>query len=199
VRAEDASLVAEATRFALEQHAGQTRKGRPEVPYASHLLRVAGLVMEHGGDARQIAVALLHDVIEDCGVEEAELERRFGGEVARAVRALSDTFEGDTPEQKAPWRERKTRFVAQLGGIDARARLVAACDKLDNLSAIVADLETEGLSTLDRFSGSPPQIRWYYEEVRSALGEELPRRLRAELDDRLEMLRRFVPEASVER
>jgi (p)ppGpp synthase/HD superfamily hydrolase len=145
VRAEDASLVAEATRFALEQHAGQTRKGRPEVPYASHLLRVAGLVMEHGGDARQIAVALLHDVIEDCGVEEAELERRFGGEVARAVRALSDTFEGDTPEQKAPWRERKTRFVAQLGGIDARARLVAACDKLDNLSAIVADLETEGL------------------------------------------------------
>jgi myo-inositol-1(or 4)-monophosphatase len=199
VRAEDASLVAEATRFALEQHAGQTRKGRPEVPYASHLLRVAGLVMEHGGDARQIAVALLHDVIEDCGVEEAELERRFGGEVARAVRALSDTFEGDTPEQKAPRRERKTRFVAQLGGIDARARLVAACDKLDNLSAIVADLETEGLSTLDRFSGSPPQIRWYYEEVRSALGEELPRRLRAELDDRLEMLRRFVPEASVER
>jgi (p)ppGpp synthase/HD superfamily hydrolase len=199
VRAEDASLVAEATRFALEQHAGQTRKGRPEVPYASHLLRVAGLVMEHGGDARQIAVALLHDVIEDCGVEEAELERRFGGEVARAVRALSDTFEGDTPEQKAPWRERKTRFVAQLGGIDARARLVAACDKLDNLSAIVADLETEGLSTLDRFSGSPPQIRWYYEEVRSALGEELPRRLRAELDDRLETLRRFVPEASVER
>jgi (p)ppGpp synthase/HD superfamily hydrolase len=199
VRAEDASLVAEATRFALEQHAGQTRKGRPEVPYASHLLRVAGLVMEHGGDARQIAVALLHDVIEDCGVEEAELERRVGGEDARAVRALSDTFEGDTPEQKAPWRERKTRFVAQLGGIDARARLVAACDKLDNLSAIVADLETEGLSTLDRFSGSPPQIRWYYEEVRSALGEELPRRLRAELDDRLEMLRRFVPEASVER
>jgi (p)ppGpp synthase/HD superfamily hydrolase len=199
VRAEDASLVAEATRFALEQHAGQTRKGRPEVPYASHLLRVAGLVMEHGGDARQIAVGLLHDVIEDCGVEDAELERRFGGEVARAVRALSDTLEGDRPEKKAPWRERKTRFLAQLGGIDARTRLVAACDKLDNLSAIVADLETEGLSTLDRFSGSPRQIRWYYEEVRAALGEELPRRLRAELDDRLGMLRRFVSEASVER
>ena len=50
-------------------------------------------------------------------------------------------------------------------GVDARARLVAACDKLDNLSAIVADLETEGLATLERFSGKPRQIRWYYEEV----------------------------------
>lgn len=196
---EDASFVADAVRFALEQHAGQTRKGRPDVPYATHLLRVAGLVMEHGGDPRQVAVALLHDVIEDCGVEDDELAGRFGADVARAVRELSDVLDGDTPEKRAPWRERKTRFVAQLGGIDARTRLVAACDKLDNLSSIVADLEREGLATLERFSGSPRQIRWYYEEVSRALGRELPERLRAELDDQLSMLRRFVPEASVER
>lgn len=196
---EDASFVAEALRFALERHAGQTRKGRPEVPYASHLLRVAGLVMEHGGNPRQVAVALLHDVIEDCGVTDAELAERFGDEVARAVRALSDVLDGDTPEKKAPWRERKTRFVAQLGRIDAGARLVAACDKLDNLSALVADLETEGLVTLERFSGSPRQIRWYYEEVGRALGAELPTRLRAELDDRLDKLRTFVGDASPER
>jgi (p)ppGpp synthase/HD superfamily hydrolase len=199
VKRDEAEFVATALRFALERHAGQTRKGRPEVPYASHLLRVAGLVMEHGGDPRQVAVALLHDVIEDCGVTDAELEERFGGEVARAVRALSDVLDGDTPEKKAPWRERKTHFVAQLGRIDARTRLVAACDKLDNLSAIVADLETEGLATLERFSGSPRQIRWYYEEVGRALGSDLPARLRAELEDRLETLAEHVSEASSER
>ena len=195
---DQAAFVGRALAFALERHAGQTRRGRPEVPYASHPLRVAGLVLEHGGDASQVAVALLHDVIEDCGVSDAELVERFGSEVAHAVRALSDVLEGDTPKQKAAWRERKTRFVASLAGVDARARLVAACDKLDNLSAIVADLETEGLATLERFSGTPRQIRWYYEEVSSALGRDLPQRLRAELDDRLEMLRRFVPEASPE-
>jgi (p)ppGpp synthase/HD superfamily hydrolase len=195
---EDAAFVGRALAFALEKHAGQGRKGRPEIPYASHPLRVAGLVLEHGGDSKQLAVALLHDVIEDCGVDDAELARRFGPEVAHAVRALSDVLEGDTPERKGPWRERKTRFVARLAGVDARARLVAACDKLDNLSAIVADLETEGLGTLERFSGKPRQIRWYYEEVRKALGSDLPERLRAELDDRLEALRRFVPEASPE-
>ena len=194
---DQAGFVGRALAFALEKHAGQTRKGR-DVPYASHPLRVAGLELEHGGDATQVAVGLLHDVIEDCGVEDAELERRFGPEVALAVRALSDVLEGDTPGQKAPWRERKTRFVARLAGIGARARLVAACDKLDNLSAIVADLETEGTETLERFTGKPRQIRWYYEEVIRALGQDLPPRLRAELDDRLDMLRRFVPEASPE-
>jgi (p)ppGpp synthase/HD superfamily hydrolase len=195
---DQAALVGRALAFALEQHAGQTRKGKADVPYASHPLRVAGLVLEHGGDAVQVAVGLLHDVIEDCGVSDGELVQRFGAEVAKAVRALSDVLEGDTPERKAPWRERKTRFVARLAGLDARVRLVAACDKLDNLSAIVADLETEGLATLERFSGKPRQIRWYYEEVARALGRDLPPRLRAELDDRLDMLRRFVPEASPE-
>jgi (p)ppGpp synthase/HD superfamily hydrolase len=194
---EQADFVGRALAFALEKHAGQTRKGR-DIPYASHPVRVAGLVLEHGGDAAQMAIALLHDVIEDCGVSESELEARFGGEVARAVRALSDVLEGDTPDRKAPWRERKTRFVARLAEVEARARLVAACDKLDNLSAIVADLETEGLATLERFTGKPRQIRWYYEEVSRALGRDLPKRLRAELDDRLETLRRLVPEASPE-
>jgi (p)ppGpp synthase/HD superfamily hydrolase len=195
--AEEAALVGRALAFALERHAGQTRKGT-DVPYASHPLRVAGLVLEHGGDARQVAAALLHDVIEDCGVSDAELRERFGAEVAGVVRALSDVLEGDTPERKAPWRERKTRFVARLPGVDARARLVAACDKLDNLSAIVADLEADGPATLERFTGKPRQIRWYYEEVCRALGGDLPARLRAELDDRLEALRKLVPEASPE-
>jgi (p)ppGpp synthase/HD superfamily hydrolase len=197
VEAAEAAFVGRALAFALEKHAGQTRKGR-DVPYASHPVRVAGLVLEHGGDATQVAVGLLHDVIEDCGVSDAELEARFGTEVAGAVRALYDVLEGDTPEQKTPWRERKTRFVARLAHVEPRARLVAACDKLDNLSAIVADLETEGLATLERFTGKPRQIRWYYEEVVRALGHDLPPRLQAELDDRLQMLRRIVPEASPE-
>jgi (p)ppGpp synthase/HD superfamily hydrolase len=192
-----AEFVGRALAFALEKHAGQTRKGR-DAPYVSHPVRVAELELEHGGDPSQVAVGLLHDVIEDCGVREAELEERFGAEVARAVRALADVLEGDTPDKKAPWRERKTRFVARLAGLDACARLVAACDKLDNLSALVADLETDGLATLERFSGKPHQIRWYYEEVSRALGTDLPPRLAAELADRLDMLRRFVPEASPE-
>ena len=47
-------LLAEAVRFALHAHGEQTRKGS-QIPYVSHLLQVAGLVLEHGGDPDSIA------------------------------------------------------------------------------------------------------------------------------------------------
>ena len=51
----------EALAFALDAHGVQTRKGR-DIPYASHLLQVAGLVLEHGGDT-ELAVAALREVM----------------------------------------------------------------------------------------------------------------------------------------
>jgi (p)ppGpp synthase/HD superfamily hydrolase len=184
---------ARALRFALSAHGDQKRKGT-QIPYLSHLLQVAGLVLEHGGDADQAIAGLLHDAIEDCeGVNEAGLSERFGGEVARIVRAVSDVLEGDTPRRKSSWSLRKRRFIAHLRRQDERVRLVAGCDKLDNLRSLVADLHAEGPATLARFRGAPAQIRWYYEEVRRALGDGLPRRLLRELDALVAELGRFVP------
>jgi (p)ppGpp synthase/HD superfamily hydrolase len=191
----DRALIADALAFALEAHGSQLRKGT-KIPYVSHVIRVCGLVLEYGGDARQAAAGLLHDTIEDCDVAEAELRARFGPDVARLVRALSDVLEGDTAARKSPWLKRKRRYVAHLAHVPARVRLVAACDKLDNLRALVDDIATGGLRTLRRFSGSPRQIRWYYEEVIRALGPRLPHRLRAELGLLAAELARFVPEAS---
>ena len=190
---------ARALRFALTAHGDQKRKGT-RIPYVSHLLQVAGLVLEHGGDADQAIAGLLHDAIEDCpGVTEAGLRRRFGAEVARIVRAVSDVLEGDLPGRKSPWGLRKRRFIRHLRGQDARVRLVAGCDKLDNLRSLLADLHAEGPATLARFSGTPAQIRWYYEAVRRALGSGLPERLLRELDALVGELARFVPEAAAPR
>ena len=188
-------LIADATAFALEAHGAQRRKGT-RIPYVSHVIRVCGLVLEHGGDARQAAAGLLHDTIEDCDVTEAELRERFGADVARAVRALSDVLEGDSAANKSPWLARKQRYVAHLARVPKRIRLVAACDKLDNLRSLVDDVATDGVRTLRRFSGSPRQIRWYYEAVIEALGDGIPPRLRAELRLLAAELARFVPEAS---
>src|ERR1700726_1983366 len=55
-----------AFRYAAEKHAGQTRK-KTAVPYLSHLMAVAALVLEAGGDEDMAMAALLHDVVEDCG------------------------------------------------------------------------------------------------------------------------------------
>ena len=193
----DADLVARALGFALDAHAGQLRKGR-DVPYATHVLRVAALVMENGGDAAQTAAGLLHDTVEDCThVTEAGLREEFGSEVARIVAALTDTLPGDSPDRKSPWRERKEAYLARLGTLDERGRLVAACDKLDNLRELVADLRNEGTATLERFTASARQTRWYYEQVRSAVGA-MPAGIAEEYDSLLSELAGFVPEASAE-
>src|SRR5262245_815848 len=184
---------ARALRFALEAHGDQKRRGT-QIPYVSHLVQVAGLVLEHGGAADQAIAGLLHDAIEDCdGVSEAGLCARFGPEVARIVQALSDVLDGDTPSRKSPWGVRKRRFIARLRGEDERVRLVAGCDKLDNLRSLLADLHADGPATLERFRATPAQIRWYYEEVRRALGDGLPQRLSRELDLGVAELARFVP------
>jgi len=66
----DPDRFAEAVAFAARGHADQGRKRaksdpRPLIPYLSHLLGVAGLVIEDGGDADEAIAGLLHDYIED--------------------------------------------------------------------------------------------------------------------------------------
>jgi (p)ppGpp synthase/HD superfamily hydrolase len=190
----DRARLAEAIRFALDAHGEQTRKGR-DIPYASHLLQVAGLVLEHGGDAELAVAGVLHDVLEDCATVDREMLRaRFGEEVARIVESCTDLLPGDSPRAKGDWLERKQRYLARLHETDARTRLVAACDKLQNLRSLVADLRAEGTDTLGRFRATPEQTRWYFETVRRTLCDDLPTRLVDELDRLLAELSEFVPE-----
>jgi (p)ppGpp synthase/HD superfamily hydrolase len=185
----------EAVAFALEAHAEQTRKGT-RIPYASHLLQVVGLVFEHGGDVDQAVAAVLHDTIEDCEhVEVEQIHLRFGDDVARMVTLCTDLLPGDRPGAKSDWSQRKSGFVERLRRADARAQLVAACDKLHNLRTLVADLHAEGAETLERFTATPAQTRWYHETVREAVAPSAPPRLLREFDALLESLREFVGEA----
>src|SRR3954454_10482236 len=54
--------------YASAAHRHQLRKGRP-LPYLSHLLCVASIVLTYGGTEDQAIAALLHDTVEDCGAE----------------------------------------------------------------------------------------------------------------------------------
>jgi (p)ppGpp synthase/HD superfamily hydrolase len=174
----------DAVAMAVRLHAHQARKGS-RTPYVSHLLGVAGLVLENGGDEDQAIAALLHDGPEDQGGAEtlAEIRARFGGRVGAIVAACSDTFE--TP--KPSWRARKEEYIAHLTGLTpaegADVWPVSLADKVHNARTIVADLRTDGARTLDRFTGGCDGTVWYYctlserfcELVPGALAEELAR------------------------
>ena len=75
-----------ALQLASGLHHKQSRKG-PHVPYFAHLMSVAALVLEAGGDEDQTIAALLHDAVEDqCGLPTLEVIRRFlGSRVADTV------------------------------------------------------------------------------------------------------------------
>src|SRR5215469_2697987 len=118
--------------LASEIHAVQLRKGT-NIPYLSHLMSVAALVLEHGGDEDAAISGLLHDAIEDSSdgtATEARIRREFGAEVANTVVGCSDAV-AVPGEAKAPWRERKERYVRHLAdATDPPVFLVSACDKL---------------------------------------------------------------------
>ena len=191
----DRRRLVDALAFALAAHGDQKRKGK-EIPYASHLLAVAGLVLEAGGDPMQAAAALLHDTIEDGkDVDEGRLRAEFGAEIAEIVAACTDLLPGDTRERKSEWGARKRHYLEQLAAAGPRARLVAACDKLHNLRTLIADLGTDGPSVLERFTATPERTRWFYESAHALLRDALPDALRAEFDASIAALRGFVARA----
>jgi (p)ppGpp synthase/HD superfamily hydrolase len=149
----------QALLFATRKHAGQHRKGTA-VPYVAHLLSVASLVLEAGGDEDLAMAALLHDVVEDCGGAPMlkEIRRRFGKRVAHVVDGCTDT----DLDPKPPWRQRKEDYIAHLRTADADTRLVSAADKLHNVRSIVAAYREIGDRVWERFHGKRDGTLWYY-------------------------------------
>jgi GTP pyrophosphokinase len=168
----------EAFLLAAEKHAAQNRK-KTTVPYISHLMSVAALVLEAGGDEDQAIAALLHDIVEDCGGHPMldEVRQRFGDRVAHIVEGCTDSY----TDPKPPWKQRKLDYLAHLAHADDDTRLVSAADKLHNARTIVTDLRLHGEPVFDRFAGGREGTLWYYRAVLDLLRDR-PNRLVPELD-----------------
>jgi (p)ppGpp synthase/HD superfamily hydrolase len=149
--------------FAAEKHKAQTRKAST-IPYIAHLMGVASLVLEAGGDEDLAIAALLHDVVEDCGGAPMlkEVRRRFGRRVAKVVDGCTDA---DT-DPKPPWRDRKEKYLRHLMTTDADTQLVSAADKLNNIRSILSDYRSVGESVWSRFNGGRDGTLWYYRTLR---------------------------------
>jgi GTP pyrophosphokinase len=146
---------------ASELHHGHTRKGTA-IPYVGHLLGVAALVLEDGGDEDEAIAALLHDAVEDRGGQPTLdlIRHEFGRHVAETVAGCSDTTEVPKP----PWRERKTAYIAHLDEASPSVVRVSLADKLHNARAINRDLRVLGEELWERFDPDSDQL-WYYRSL----------------------------------
>ena len=155
-----------ALQFAATRHADHVRKGT-RVPYVAHLLGVASIVLEHGGNEQEAIAALLHDAIEDGKATGEEIRERFGTEVAAIVAGCSDSL----TQPKPPWRKRKIAYLEHIAAAPRSVQLVSNSDKLHNARSLLADYERLGEALWDRFNGGREGTLWYYRGIVDVLAQ----------------------------
>ncbi|MFQ5459879.1 MAG: RelA/SpoT family protein, partial [Anaerolineae bacterium] len=130
-------LVRGAYEMAANAHAGQQRVGGR--PYITHPLAVAIILARMGLDPATLAAALLHDVIEDTPVEQDELHRRFGNEVARLVDGATKIRAIESKEKAALAARRGNRGKEASEAENLRRMLLASVNDLRVILIKMAD------------------------------------------------------------
>src|SRR5262245_62502063 len=122
-------LSQQAVDLAVQLHAGQRREA-DGAPFVVHPMEVAALLDRAHYPDHVIAAAVLHDVLENTGEDAADLEARFGSQVAEHVAAVSD--DPSIADEDARKRELRDR-VRRIGGY---APAVYAADKVSKVREI---------------------------------------------------------------
>jgi (p)ppGpp synthase/HD superfamily hydrolase len=125
----------EAIAFAALAHGGQKRKYTGE-PYIVHPIEVMSIVHNYGADETMLMAAVLHDVVEDCGITLQTIGERFGGEVESLVDGLTDQFTSESyPDLNRA--ARKARERDRLAGCDPAVQTIKYADLISNTQSIV--------------------------------------------------------------
>ena len=130
--ADQVRRVERAYTYACNAHEGQFR--RTGHPYISHPLAVANILCGMRMDHQTIMAALLHDVIEDTGVDRKALDQRFGksvGEIVDGVSKLSKIFRSHAEAQAENFQK-----MAMAMAKDIRVIMVKLADRLHNMRTI---------------------------------------------------------------
>ena len=164
------TLVSEAMIFATRAHDGALRKGT-NLPYIVHPAEVAAIAATLTDDSEILAAALLHDVMEDCGVSEEELAGHFGTRVAQLVKSETQERGGDPCET---WLARKQGAVKRVAQGERSVKIIALSDKLSNMRAIHRDYDRDGERLFFRFHQHDKALHaWYYRSFARLLEGEL--------------------------
>ena len=164
--------VEQAILFAVNAHAGTTRKGKG-TPYVLHPLEAAAVAGRVSENEDVLAAAILHDTVEDTSVTLEEIREQFGERVAFLVAGESENKREELPPEET-WLIRKQETVAHLKQADRDTKIVCLGDKISNLREIANDKDTLGEAIWQRFHQKDPAMhRWYYASLLEILEEEL--------------------------
>lgn len=179
-----------ALKVAAKAHSGQYRKGT-NVPYIIHPVAVGMIISKHTDDENAIIAGILHDILEDVKPEiysEADMRRDFSNLITDIVKDISEPKTAGQP--KLPWKERKQAYLERLGNsYYFEAYIVAAADKVHNLTDILDDYYQFGDEIWQRFNASKQDILQYYRAVFDLIrNEPVPIELKHHLTTLIEEL-----------
>jgi guanosine-3',5'-bis(diphosphate) 3'-pyrophosphohydrolase len=127
------ALLNKAYVYAMQKHGHQKRASGD--PYFSHPLEVAAILTEMHMDEATIAVALLHDTIEDTTATRAEIDDLFGPEMGKLVEGLTKLKKLDLVSKKAEQAENLRKLLLAISE-DVRVLLVKLADRLHNMRTL---------------------------------------------------------------
>jgi guanosine-3',5'-bis(diphosphate) 3'-pyrophosphohydrolase len=143
---EKVAQVKDAYEYAVKAHAGQLRKSGE--PYVEHPLQVALTLAELQLDTASLQAALLHDVLENCGIPSSEIEAKFGKEVAKLVDGVTKLgkLSWQSPDEavrrsyttsRAEQAENLRKMLVAMAE-DLRVVFIKLADRLHNMQTLSA-------------------------------------------------------------
>ncbi|WP_068315922.1 RelA/SpoT family protein [Polycladidibacter hongkongensis] len=129
----DEALLNKAYVYAMQKHGSQFRASGD--PYFSHPLEVAAILTKLKLDDATIAVALLHDTIEDTDATRAEIDQLFGEEIGKLVEGLTKISRLDLVSRRAKQAENFRKLLLAISD-DVRVLLVKLADRLHNMRTL---------------------------------------------------------------
>lgn len=129
----DEDLLNRAYVFAMKKHGSQKRASGD--PYFSHPLEVAAILTDLRLDDSSIAVALLHDTIEDTGATRDEIDRLFGPAIGSLVEGVTKLQRLELVSREAQQAENLRKLLLAVAE-DIRVLLVKLADRLHNMRTI---------------------------------------------------------------
>ncbi|OXS99364.1 bifunctional (p)ppGpp synthetase/guanosine-3',5'-bis(diphosphate) 3'-pyrophosphohydrolase [Notoacmeibacter marinus] len=129
------ALLNKAYVYAMQKHGHQKRASGD--PYFSHPLEVAAILTDLHLDEAAIAVALLHDTIEDTDATRQEIDQIFGPDIGKLVEGLTKLKKLELHSKKAEQAENLRKLLLAISD-DVRVLLVKLADRLHNMRTMEA-------------------------------------------------------------
>jgi RelA/SpoT family (p)ppGpp synthetase len=127
-----------AIAFATTAHAGQKRLSGE--PYIIHPFITADTLISWGMDIDSAIAGVLHDTVEDAGIELAQIENLFGHDVAILVDGVTKVSQASSEMKKfetylPKTKDNLSKLLIAIGQ-DVRVVVIKLADRLHNLSTL---------------------------------------------------------------